>query len=158
MPDLEALEKRIQILEDIEAIKQLKNEYMLACDDSYNPERIAALFVEDGVWDGGELDGVHHGREEIKEWFRHCSKENLFAVHMAMAPIVEVDGDTARGRWYMNMYMTHVKHGATLYADKYDDQFVKIDGKWYFKYLNVREQIACVFTEGWAEDRFSAYK
>ena len=39
-------------LEDIEAIKILKTRYGYYCDDSYNPDGISSLFVEDGVWDG----------------------------------------------------------------------------------------------------------
>src|SRR5262245_11383232 len=42
-------------IEDIEAIKILKARYGYYCDDSYNPDGISSLFVEDGVWDGGQF-------------------------------------------------------------------------------------------------------
>ena len=51
--NIEALAQRLQVLEDIEAIKRLKARYCAFCDDGYNPDGIAGLFVEDGVWDGG---------------------------------------------------------------------------------------------------------
>lgn len=40
----------------IESIKQLEARYCAACaacDDGYDPDRLAALFTEDAVWDGG---------------------------------------------------------------------------------------------------------
>jgi len=52
---LEDLERRVQILEDIDAIKKLKARYTGYCDNGYDPEGIASLFTEDAVWDGGVL-------------------------------------------------------------------------------------------------------
>ena len=46
-----SLEERIQRLEDIEAIKQLKVRYSHICDDDHNPDDIASLFVEDEIWE-----------------------------------------------------------------------------------------------------------
>jgi hypothetical protein len=40
MTTIEELTKRVQQLEDIEAIKQLKSRYAEACDDNYNAEKI----------------------------------------------------------------------------------------------------------------------
>ena len=48
-------------LEGIEAIKILKARYGYYCDDSYDPDGISSLFVEDGVWDGGQF-GRYEGR------------------------------------------------------------------------------------------------
>jgi hypothetical protein len=46
--DIAELEKRVTILEDLEAIKQLKARYC-ACDDDHNPDMITTLFAEDGI-------------------------------------------------------------------------------------------------------------
>ena len=61
-----SLEERIQRLEDIEAIKQLKAEYCAYCDDGYNPDGIANLYTEDAVWDGGPF-GRYEGRDAIRK-------------------------------------------------------------------------------------------
>ncbi|MBV8360284.1 MAG: nuclear transport factor 2 family protein, partial [Deltaproteobacteria bacterium] len=50
MANIEELAARTQRLEDIENIKQLKARYCAFCDDNYNPQGIASLFTEDGVW------------------------------------------------------------------------------------------------------------
>ncbi len=47
---LEKLESRVRNLEDTDAIRNLKARYAELCDDNYNPDGIAALFVEDAVW------------------------------------------------------------------------------------------------------------
>ena len=51
---MEALAARVQRLEDIEEIKQLKAAYCRFCDDGYDPDGIASLFTDDGIWAGGD--------------------------------------------------------------------------------------------------------
>ena len=53
--DLNELARKVQMLDDLEAIKRLKHQYCAYCDDNYNPDGIADLFVEDAVWDGGDF-------------------------------------------------------------------------------------------------------
>lgn len=58
--DTAELEQRITRLEDIEAIKQLKALYCEICDDMHNPDRIAPVLAEDGIWesdDYGKAEG-----------------------------------------------------------------------------------------------------
>ena len=50
---LEDIERRLKVLEDVEEIKRLKARYCAYCDDSYDADAIASLFIEDAVWDGG---------------------------------------------------------------------------------------------------------
>ena len=61
------LEKRIARLEDIEAIKQLKARYSHVCDDDHNPEKITALFAEDGIWESPDF-GQAKGHKEIRSY------------------------------------------------------------------------------------------
>jgi len=65
---LEELESRVRTLEDTDAIRNLKARYAELCDDNYNPDGIAALFVEDAVWESGPL-GRFEGREAIRGFF-----------------------------------------------------------------------------------------
>ena len=94
----EDLERRIQVLEDIEAIKKLKHSYCAYCDDQYDADALADLFVEDAVWDGRER-GRNDGREAIRAFFRNAPNRLPFAIHMVLNPIIEVDGDRATGIW-----------------------------------------------------------
>ena len=47
------LQRRIKVLDDIEQIRRLKAQYFAHCDDNYNPDALAEMFVEDAVWDVG---------------------------------------------------------------------------------------------------------
>ena len=51
--DISDLEKRITVLEDIEAIKKLKARYCAICDEDHNPAKITAPILNDGLSSGG---------------------------------------------------------------------------------------------------------
>ena len=44
---LERMERRLQVLEDAEAIRNLKARYAALCDNQYDADRIAMLFLTD---------------------------------------------------------------------------------------------------------------
>ena len=60
---LERMERRLQSLEDAEAIRNLKSRYAALCDDNYDAEGIAALFTEDATWDSPGLGRFEGGRD-----------------------------------------------------------------------------------------------
>jgi len=50
--DTAELAKQLTVLQDIEAIKQLKAEYCDICDDDHNQDRIVTIFAAEGIWEG----------------------------------------------------------------------------------------------------------
>jgi hypothetical protein len=64
--DLAELERRLRVLEDIEAIMQLKYRYADACDRGYDSDTLANLFTVDAIWEG-DLFGRYEGREAIRD-------------------------------------------------------------------------------------------
>jgi SnoaL-like domain len=92
------VEQRLQILEDIQAITELKASYCNAADGgwdrpSHDADKVASLFVEGGVWDAGEI-GRGEGREAIRALFNGF-KRFPFAFHRVSNPVIKVQGDTA---------------------------------------------------------------
>ena len=152
---LEELEQRVRALEDADAIRNLKARYAAYCDDNYNPDKIAELFVEDAVWESGSL-GRFEGREAIREFFRGASKIFTFAIHYGLNPQIEVNGDTARARWYLFMPCTVAQgNQATWRAGIDDEEYVRVDGEWKFKSKTSTGIFSTPFDQGWAQARFA---
>src|ERR1700693_1853666 len=97
--DIAELERRVTVLEDIEAIKQLKARYCAVCDDDHNPDKITTLFAEDGIWEGADV-GRHAGHAAIRALFQSFKERISFSQHNVMNPIIEVNGNRAKGQWY----------------------------------------------------------
>ncbi len=145
------LEKTVQRLADIEAIKQLKARYASACDDNYNPGKLAPLFAEDAVWDGSIL-GYAEGREGIREFFTAASSLVPFAVHQVSNPLIEIDGDSATGEWFL--WQPMVFQGQALWLSAvYHDRYVRVDGQWLYNHLKLEIRMLTPFEEGPAKTR-----
>ncbi len=145
------LEKTIQRLADIEDIKQLKARYASACDDDYNPDKLAPLFAENAIWDGSAL-GYAEGREGIREFFAAASSLVPFAVHQVSNPLIEIDGDTASGQWYL--WQPMVFQGEALWLSAtYDDHYVRHEGQWLYQHLKLNIRMLTPYDQGPAKTR-----
>ena len=152
---LDELENRVRAVEDADAIRNLKARYAAYCDDNYNPDKIAELFVEDAVWESGSL-GRFEGREAIRVFFQGASKIFTFALHYGLNPQIEVRGDTARGRWYLFMPCTVGDGNKAMWRAGIDDEeYVRVNGEWKFKSKISTGVFSTPFEEGWANVRFA---
>jgi hypothetical protein len=143
-------EKRITVLEDIEAIKQLKARYCAVCDDDHNPDKITTLFAEDGIWEGGDF-GKAQGHAAIRKLFEGFQKLISFSQHNIMNPIIEVNGDRAKGVWYLIGPFTFRKdNDARWLSCKYEDDYVKINGEWKYQHLRAYIRMNAPYEKGWA--------
>lgn len=138
------LERRLRVLEDIDAIAKLKAAYCAACDDDHNGEAVAALFVEDGTWERAGQPPCH-GRDAIAAYMNriHHSRVMNRSAHMVTNPVIEVDGDEATGRWrFVMMYTASDDRSFVRIIGHYRETYVRRDGRWFFQSLqsNVEEQ------------------
>lgn len=137
--NLEELARKIQHLDDLEAIKTLKHQYCAYCDASYDADGIASLFTEDAIWDGGKF-GRCEGRDAIRKFFQGASKMLTFAAHQVMNPIIKIDGDHATGQWKLLQPCTQQgKEGprAMWLIANYHDDYVRTPAGWRFQHLRV---------------------
>lgn len=159
--DLAALEARVTRIEDLEAIKQLKARYCEVCDDDHNPDDILTIFAEDGIWEGYGI-GTANGHAEIRELFQRFQSAMSFTQHMVMNPIIEIDGNTAKGRWYFFGPFTMKKGGrkaakdikgeAVWQAARYHEVYSKIGGEWKIQHLKIaRPTMYAEYAKGWAK-------
>lgn len=142
---LEELEKRIKALEDLEEIKKFHRKYMIWLNLK-QPEEIIDCFAEDAIADI-RIYGPKMGKAEIAKLFREIITPIQVVPgaitpkggHFLFHPVITVEGDTARGHWFMDRFFDDVSTpgGPTLKLSKgrYDVKYVKENGKWKFSYL-----------------------
>ena len=154
------LEARIQRLEDIEAIKQLKALYCEICDDDHNPDRIVTIFTEDGVWEGRGI-GTANGHAEIRALFERFQAMMDFSQHMTMNPRIEVQGNSAKGTWYFfGPFRFRPSDDnpalAKWQATRYHEEYQRVDGEWKIKHLKIAPPGMSVdYQTGWVEKLYN---
>ena len=151
---LERMERRLQSLEDAEAIRNLKSRYAALCDDNYDADGIAALFTEDATWDSPGL-GRFEGRDAIRGFFRGAAGIFSFAIHYSLNGQIYVDGDTARAQWYLFMPCTVADGNRAMWRASIDhERYQRVDGSWLFSEKRSEPLMNVPFDEGWAQRRF----
>jgi SnoaL-like domain len=149
---LDELARHVQELEDSEAIKQLKARYCLYVD-SGEPDKVADLFIEQAVWDGGVV-GRYEGREAIRTFMRNLPHLLSFALHYVTNPHIEIHGDRATGQWYLLEPCTMVASDQAVWGTaRYEDRYVKVGGEWKFAEVTLVPAFWTPFTEGWVKTR-----
>jgi bile-acid 7alpha-dehydratase len=131
MADLSDLEKRIRVMEDIEAIKKLKAKYF-RCVDKKLWEEMETVLTEDAVADYGMGIELLQGRKEIIEFLKkNLDRDSMISVHQGHNPEIEITSDTtARGVWVLNDRLI-IQTIATLNGWRYyEDEYVKVNGEW----------------------------
>jgi hypothetical protein len=109
--------------------------------------------------------GVYEGPESVKSlWMALASptkpRPGIMPTLFIATPIIVVskDGKTAKGQWHMfgphAMYVTpypgdQQKLTAYWFLGKYDDEFVKEDGRWKFLSLHAIAWVRSPFDQGW---------
>ena len=142
----------IRELAAIEAIRRLKHTYMQYCDLGYPPDKLGPLFTDDAVWTS-EIFGRHEGRDAIETFFGGVSSDIVFAAHLALNPIIEINGDAATGLWRLWMPCTIMEDGervARLMLGEYDEGYRFVDGRWLFSKVDVFMNFNVRADESWA--------
>lgn len=143
------LDQRVRILEDIEAIKSLKADYCFGVDEN-DPDAVAALFLDDAVWHAPGI-GRFEGRETIRKFFGGLPEMMRFWLHMVMNPQISVDGDSARGRWYLIEPSTLRNGEAVWGAGRYQERYRRVGGRWFFEEIELIPIFWSPYDQGWAK-------
>jgi len=129
---LEEMEKRLKVLEDIEAIKNLQNDYIFGLA-SQQWDDMLDCFAEDGsadIW----THGLKKGKKEIRELFKSFGGKILPTHgHLVAQPVIKVDGDTAEGYWILYVFVDEPE--TKYYQGKYECTYVRVNGEWKFNHL-----------------------
>ena len=149
MDDHSQLETRLQRLEDIEEIKQLKHRY-LRCLDTKQWDGLAETLCEDATTSYADGEYSFEGREKIVGFLKAtplADKDGLIGVHHCQQPEIELTGPaSARGTWALYNYLLHKKEGMGLrLCAFYHDEYEKVEGQWKIKSTGYER----VFEETW---------
>ena len=126
------LEKRIQKLEDIEAIKQLKARYWFACDRRDGVE-IKNCFVSDGLLiDFGFIGQFTDINEFLELFLQLTDKPSHIDLHHGLGPEIKIiDETSATGRWRMQFQLIETEtQVAQFMGGYYEDSYRKELGEW----------------------------
>lgn len=158
--ELEALRSRVERTEAALEIQNLKGRYAELVDRRFRrgavidadalarvADEIAALFTEDGVWDGGPALGVATGRAEIAERMR--APTLLFSWHYFLKPRIEVDGNGATARWDILSPCTTKDGRPHWMAGFEDDTYTRVDGSWLHQRMKLTSVFLSPHETGW---------
>ncbi len=153
------VELRLGKVEAQLAIQRLKAVYAGLCDVGYPPEPLAALFTEDGIFDGGARFGAHQGREALKTYFGAISSDIVWALHYMVGPAIVVDEglSSATGTWYLWQPCTLSVAGKqvpTWISGKYSDNYRRVDGAWLFSRVELVCETVADTRGSWVENPF----
>lgn len=145
--DLSILIRRLAQLEAERKVRNCINRYMEICDSlnaDTNLDELMNLFDQDCIWEGiGKKYAQSFGRfdswQAVYNMFKsYTQKESHFVLnaHFVNSEQMEVNQDTAIGRWLMLQSSTFQGGLSHLNAAKLTVQFKKqMDGSWKIKHF-----------------------
>lgn len=132
-----AHEAAIDRLVAIEDIKQLKARFMRCVDTKDLPCLRDEVFAPGAEihFKGTDYDISAAGWTAIEKFYQEAFTPTKFGMHHAHTPEITVEGDTARGTWYLHDVFVNLEENWTLQGSAlYDDSYGKIDGQWRIMY------------------------
>ncbi len=131
--------------EDELALRDLQARYIDAVN-RYNETDWAATWSDSASWNllGMEVEG----KAAIVQLWQGAMGSFDFALMMLNSGTVQVDGDTATGRWYVTEHIKPKEGEPNITLGVYDDRYVKENGQWLFahRHYNVMYQGAADYS------------
>ncbi len=154
-PEIQRLKAILKELKDMEEIRELKARYCYLMDERRWDE-LQEVWTEDAVVDFGSW-GVFRGKEAIDKFYKESSAPLSFVVHMAHNPLIEVQGDSAWGEWYLTSQATLAPtRQAVWIMGRYHDWYQRVGGRWKIKSMKLDLKYYTPYEEGWAKTPFIA--
>ena len=155
------LARRVDAAESVLALHQLKARYAALVDARFARGAVvdrprldqlaaaaAALFTEDGVWDGGPALGIARGRGQIAA--RLAEPTLVFSRHLFVQPRLTVDGDRASARWDL-LSPCRAADGTSYWMCGFEDDTYERsdDGTWRHRTMRMTTVILSPTDPGW---------
>lgn len=126
------VQRRLQRLEDAEAIRTLKHRYFFCCDRK-DPAGMRACFADGPVHiDYGAVGTFDRADALVKVYTEIACHDHMVEMHHGMNPQIEVlDESRATGKWSLHYFLINTQtQGITQLAGYYEDEYRRIGGAW----------------------------
>ncbi len=145
-----ALEARLQLLEDKEEIRHLRDSYHACINDGRYGE-IVDLFTDDAFVRLGYL-AEYRGRDAINAGFCGMGeRERFFIKQYIHSHRIFVDGDTGTGHSYLQA--TYGRFGTSYWVvGRYDDKYRRTPDGWRFAEMTIEFDYTVPTGVGWSGD------
>lgn len=153
---IHVMEKRLQRLEDFDAIRTLKCKHALASDDHPNlAKRLLAIVIDGIVLEYGEEFGQFQGKENLNELLQDTPFP--WTIHYMIPKRIDVadGGQTAEGIWYLWEPATAPEPNtgierAMWLGGVYEDSYRKMpDGSWNISKIKLDMKLMAPYADGW---------
>jgi hypothetical protein len=140
---LAELEKKIQTIEDLEAIKKLHQNYINLMDNIRYDE-VPDLFTDDAEVEVRN-SGVKKGKKQLAEIYQMIKGFYKGGVHrhighFCVEPDINVNGDNAKGTWLIYFFDSVPKQSWVQGIN--ECEYRKVKGKWYISKLKFTRTLA----------------
>jgi len=147
---VQTLEAQVQELEDRDAIQTLRFRYHEYVNEK-KPDLIGELFSPDAEIDYAHL-GKAKGRNKIVAFFQKGLSDLVpFVKQFIHNHVIHVEGNSGTGLSYLEATPVH-KGESYLVAARFDDEYIKENGRWYFRKVTLTPYFMVPLKEGWAQE------
>ena len=133
---IRALEARISVLEDIEAIRKLKTKYWRSLDLKQWDE-LADCYTEDFVFTMNAPGGMKtEGRKEFVEMLKSRFRDSyMMTAHQGHQSNIEITSETsAKGIWTLRDHLVDSQANTVMRGrGYYEDEYAKANAKWQIR-------------------------
>ena len=150
------LEARIRKTEDFQEIANLQTQYSYLIDEG-QMEALADLFADDFIWEAGfdQMTAVT-SKPELLQLLKGAAEETTMMRHLPTTPHIEVEGDKARGKWYVLGMVTSVApegEVAKWVQGTLNNEYIRINGKWKISRKSTTFNFYTPYEDGWVKTR-----
>lgn len=154
------LEARVQKIEDVQEITNLQAKYSFHVDASEIDELID-LFAETFTWSVGfDEMTTFTSKPKLSRFLKKADELTPMLVHQPTTPCIEVTGDEAKGTWYLiGMVTSRTSQGPEprWVQGRYDNEYVRVDGRWKLRRLHFKYNFLTPFDEGWVKTPYAQF-
>jgi hypothetical protein len=137
--EVKALKKKVQELEDIEAVKKMHREYLFYISN-LEFDKALSCFSDSIVTEIANYGPVK-GKEAVTKFFKEKIYQNVLQskdAHFTVQAVVTVKGKKAEGHWMFYRLMPANSPSRDRWVQgRYDCEYVKEKGVWKFSLVKL---------------------